>query len=204
MRIEFCGGIGCGKTTLAQRLAGALSFQLIRENYNDVPYWKDFCRDYVTYEFEKNVGFLLAYGNLLRSARSGDRIFDFSFAQALAFVTISNDRKAEYPLRTIVDHLLDREGRPDIIIRVTCEGTEQIKRIKCRGRDTEKGIDVAYLEKLDAGLDKVVEPFCSTNGIKLVNYPSGSLSQMESSDPEKEAFDDLITTIRNHNINSAL
>jgi deoxyadenosine/deoxycytidine kinase len=112
MRIELSGGIGAGKTTLAGRLATAFNLKVAYEDYNAVPFWREFCDDYTTYEFEKNVGFLLAYGDLLRRFRASNVVFDFSLAQALAFIAISNDEKPKPLLRLMVDYLVKREGIP--------------------------------------------------------------------------------------------
>jgi deoxyadenosine/deoxycytidine kinase len=191
MRIELCGGIGTGKTSLAKRLAKTLTFQPIHEDYNTVPFWKDFCRDYKTYEFEKNVGFLLAYGDLLRRFRAGERIFDFSFAQAFAFIAMSKDKEAAQPLRSILAYLVQREGVADIIVRVECGVREQMRRIAFRAREAEKGIDLAYLARLEAALESEAKSFCSTNGIKLLRFNSGS----GSDDDRRRRFDNLRAAI---------
>jgi deoxyguanosine kinase len=174
MRIELCGGIGAGKTTLAKRLATKFNLELACEDYNSVPFWREFCRDYKTFEFEKNVGFLLTYGNLMRNSRNHSVVFDFSIAQALAFIEISDDNVGKRPLRTLARYISAREGIPSLVIRVRCEPKEQIQRIKIRSRKLEIGIESGYLVRLEAALDRTVGLFCSKHRIKLLEFSSSS------------------------------
>lgn len=45
MRIEICGGIGAGKTTVANVLSARLTCPLVSETYRSTPFWEPFFKN---------------------------------------------------------------------------------------------------------------------------------------------------------------
>ncbi|HEX8191679.1 MAG TPA: deoxynucleoside kinase [Allosphingosinicella sp.] len=155
-RLEFCGGIGSGKSTVARLLAAHYALPFVEEHYQEVPFWKEFYQDPESFNFEKNISFLLFHSNAVRAVTSSNRrrlpVCDFALFQDLAYAAMSG-KSADY-LATVAVHarLAERLGPPALIIRVTCPIETQLERIAMRGREPERAITAHYLEDLDEAI----------------------------------------------------
>ena len=78
MRIELCGPLGVGKTTLAVNLSQMMGFQLINEPVENHPFLKPFYANPQAFAFEKNLFFLIDYLHQIKACEAGDFIFDHS------------------------------------------------------------------------------------------------------------------------------
>src|SRR4051794_9728373 len=67
-RIEICGGIATGKSSLARCLTYDGTYQLVEERFREVPFWEKFYAAPDQYAFEKNVSFLLFHTDSIRDA----------------------------------------------------------------------------------------------------------------------------------------
>lgn len=192
VRIEFCGGIGAGKSTVAELLAARYGFPLVKEHYDQFPFWKEFYRDPIEYEFEKNISFTLFHGNAIRagiaSQQAAPLICDFALFQDLAYAAMSRLPEDYGALAAIHDRLVARLARPDLVLYARCPVDEQLARIRERGRGPERAITRSYLEDLSANIDTqlhrtlpgvpVIE--IDTHQLDFVRHPEAGLRALGS------------------------
>jgi deoxyadenosine/deoxycytidine kinase len=189
-RVEFCGGIGAGKSTVSRLLAAHYRLPFIQEHYEGVPFWKEFYQDPGAYAFEKNISFLLFHCNAARTAAPHSPhapiVCDFALFQDLAYSSMSGDDDDYHATVVVHDRLVARIGSPALIIYVRCSVAEQLVRIKRRGRGPERAITEDYLENLsesiEAGLLRHVAgvPIIEVDTCKFdfVTDPSAGLSAL--------------------------
>lgn len=156
-RIEFCGGIGAGKSTVARLLATQYGLPLIKEHYERIPFWEDFYRDPLAYELEKNISFMLFHGNAIRAGIANQQrdllVCDFALFQDLAYAAMSRLPDDYGAIAGIHGRLIARLAPPDLIVYVRCSVDEQLARIRKRDREPERVITRAYLEDLSANIE---------------------------------------------------
>lgn len=166
LRIELCGGIGSGKSTVAKAVAAAWSLPLVSESYANVPFWEKYYREPHEYELEKNVSFLLAYGDSIRSGLSAAKpqapvVFDFALFQVLGYSDLSASREDRWAVEVLYQRLVERLGTPSLIIHVRCPVDVQLERIQRRGRPVELGIESSFLAALNS---RIADRVCGFAG----------------------------------------
>ena len=92
-RIEICGGIASGKTTLANLLAGP-DTKLVLENFQTNPFWQAFYADPVGTAFETEVSFLLQHYHEVKTSKNPNHklVCDFSMYLDLAYAHVTLDQ----------------------------------------------------------------------------------------------------------------
>jgi deoxyadenosine/deoxycytidine kinase len=157
-RIEICGGIASGKTSLARSLTHDGTGRLVEERFRDVPFWEKFCDAPEVYAFDKNVSFLLFHADSIRDIMLADDqrpiICDFAMFQDLAYASLGMASADLQIIRPIYDKLIERIGFPSLIVRLKCSVETQLERIRRRGRPQERTIEESYLFELS---DKIEE-----------------------------------------------
>lgn len=155
--IEICGGIAYGKTTLAH-LIGELGFQVMLEDFQSNPFYLAFYENPSAFAFEAELTFSLQHYHVIKRLKKTNLPFcvDFSPYLDLAYsmVTLEGTQRRTYT--TVYDHIRSELGDPYVLLRVHCPPHVAHERILRRGRSAELGIEVSYLEKLDAALSDVV------------------------------------------------
>lgn len=171
MRIEICGGIASGKTTLT-RLLGEQGFQIILENFRSNPFWSDFYSDPSLFSFETEATFLLQhYSSIKKSRRSDDDVVicDYSIYQDLAYANV-NLRGGEFDATLSIYEEIHRQlGPPEILVHLHCSSTVELQRIRQRNRQEENGIEIAYLDSLNSAIDGVVASNSSKCRVHVIN-----------------------------------
>ena len=189
-RIEFCGNIGAGKSTVARLLAGHCRLPLIEEHYEQVPFWKEFYSSPPTYAFEKNISFLLFHSNAIRTAAANfderPLICDFALFQDLAYAALAGSTQDYQATLAVHDRLVVRVGPPSLIVHVKCSVEEQLTRIRKRGREPERAITSSFLNQLSQHISeelarhgsgaRVIE--VNTEALDFVVDPSAGLSAL--------------------------
>jgi deoxyguanosine kinase len=157
LRIEICGGIASGKTSLAALLP-KLGLSSAFENFRANPFFSDFYTDPTTYAFETEITFLLQHFNLIKSSqlKVAESAFDFSLALDLAYAEVTLSREDLLVFRTVLDAVITKIGLPNLLIRLQCSRDEEIARIRRRGREQEQRIERSYLERLESALTNVL------------------------------------------------
>lgn len=155
--IAVAGSIGAGKSSLIRFLQERFGIHPFYERIDDNPFLDDFYRDMPAYAFPAQVWFLTRkfrahreIGHLERPAVLDRTIHEDAevFAAHLAERGIFPRREYETYLalyRTIRDAL----PPPELLIYLKSSVRTQRRRIALRGRQSERGIDPAYLRGLN-------------------------------------------------------
>ena len=153
MRIEICGGIASGKTTLASAMA-ALGSSVLLERFQDNPFFAKFYSDRDAYAFETEITFLLQHYSLLREASSGiEAATDFSLALDLAYADVTLEPPDQDVFKAVLCRAIEKLGPPTLIVRLECDSRIELKRIQARARKEEEAISLDYLDSVDSALE---------------------------------------------------
>ena len=173
IRIEICGGIATGKTSLAGRLMQHGSFRLVWEKYRKVPFWEKFYAAPAKFALEKNISFLLFHSDAIREAiesDSRDIVCDFAMFQDLAYASLVTGEDDDLQIiNALYERLARRIGFPDIVVRLKCAPATQLKRIHNRGRIPERSIPQSYLTQLNERIDENLARLTKEQNIRVVD-----------------------------------
>lgn len=153
MRIEICGCIAAGKTTLCQTLAQK-NLLTIFERFQENPFWKIFYQEPSKFAFETEITFLLQhYHAIKKQPLTNNYAFDFSLLQDMAYADINLIGKRKKLFNELVENLIEEICYPDFLIYISCHPKIALKRIHQRSRDAENIISISYLEELSAAIE---------------------------------------------------
>lgn len=165
-RVEFCGGLGTGKTACAALLAQAWNMPLVLERFEDVPYWEELYTDPGSMSLQKDLAFLLSHADSMQ-ARPAPFVCDFAMFQTVAYSRAAGTPADTNAVDAVYQGLTERLGSPGIVVRLHCATEVQLSRIANRGRLPEQGIGPGYLKKLDDAIDEQIGRLPS--GIEVVD-----------------------------------
>ncbi len=161
--ITIEGNIGAGKTSLATMIAEQFNGKLILEQFEENAFLPKFYKDPDKYAFPLELSFLAArYHQLKQEVTSGDlfrpfTISDYFIAKSLIFSsqTLQDDEYELYrKLFTIINTTLPK---PDLVVYLYLSIENLKGNILKRGRDYEKNIDEAYLQKIQSAYLNYIE-----------------------------------------------
>ena len=168
MRIEICGIIASGKTTLASILA-ANGYQPVLEKFQQNPFWAAFFEDQAKFAFETEITFLLLHYHQLKAEAEQNCVCDYSFTQDSAYADLDledSKRKAF----TIVQEEIEQElGKPELIIHLTCAPEIAVQRLRARGRSEENKISLDFLENLNNAISRRLAEVAQVVKILVIN-----------------------------------
>lgn len=147
------GPIGCGKTSLAVRLAQKLNADVLLEDAQSNPFLPNFYRDMRRYALSTQLFFLFQRVRQLEAIRQPDMfakpiVADFTLAKDPLFARLTLD-DAEYQLYTrIYEHVKPQAPVPDLVIYLQASLDTLAYRVKKRGVAMESNIDEDYLRAL--------------------------------------------------------
>ena len=157
-RIEICGGIASGKTSLTKLLASKNIAIPIYENFELNPFWKPFYENPGKYIFETEISFTLQhYHEIKKQNDTNLLICDYSLLldHAYAMIGLSN-KKLELYLQ-LLQEIYNDISTPELIIYLKCNANEELNRIKNRNRSAEANIELSFLELLNDAINKNVK-----------------------------------------------
>jgi len=157
-RVEICGSIASGKTTLCQCMAKN-SLPLFEEFHKN-PFFEDFYADPTAYSFETEITFLLQHYHLIKKQKFTSLIAcDYSLLLDMAYadVNLAGDRSKIF--FEIVEELQKEIGLPKNIIHLVCPEEVLLKRIIKRSRKAETSITIDYLRSLHKAISLRVKEF---------------------------------------------
>ena len=143
------GAIGVGKTTLTEKLASSLNYDVILEEPDENPFLERFYRDKKNHALSVQLHFLFQRLKKLQNLRQGDifqsvRVSDFIIEKDPIFAKITLDDH-EYSLyNTVYENVIT-----DVVIYLQAPTSALMQRVKLRGRSMEKDIDENYLIQLN-------------------------------------------------------
>jgi deoxyadenosine/deoxycytidine kinase len=147
------GPIGCGKTSLATKLAQRLGASTLLEDPGANPFLAQFYRDMRRYALPTQLFFLFQRVGQLSSLKQPDlfakpTVADFALSKDPLFARMTLD-DAEYQLyRQIYEHVKPQAPVPDLVIYLQASVNTLIARVKKRGNPIESGMDEDYLRRL--------------------------------------------------------
>lgn len=147
------GPIGCGKTTLANRLAQRLGATTLLEDAAANPFLPQFYRDMRRYALPTQLFFLFQRVEQIESLKQLElfgkpTVSDFTLAKDPLFARLTLD-DAEYQLYSqIYGHVKPRAPVPDLVIYLQASVETLVSRVRKRGNPMERGIDDDYLRRL--------------------------------------------------------
>lgn len=151
-RIEICGNIASGKTTLCGHLTYK-RFTSIFENFQDNPFLQKFYDDPLQFSFETEITFLLLHYNAIK-INQNNRLsaYDFSLFQDIAYADVNLEGNRHRLFIELINELHNEVSFPSKVIHLICPEEELIKRIKARKRDVEKTITIDYLKEINKAI----------------------------------------------------
>lgn len=151
MRIEICGTIASGKTTLAKFLEGQ-GYRTIYERFQDNPFLNDFYqKSNADNSFETELVFTLLHYNMMKTnqTKSDILVSDYSIFQDYCYGINNLKREELEQFLSLFDYIQRSLGEPSLIIYLRCSTDCLMKRIAERGRGNEQTISPEYLESID-------------------------------------------------------
>mgnify|MGYP002855522550 CR=1 FL=1 len=170
-RIEICGGIAAGKTTLAG-IFEEKGYRVLYERFEDNPFLKDFYKNLgLDNTLETEISFVMLHSYLVKSCREFHSVVcDFSLLQdyAYGFSNLSNE---DYKIfQQIYGHFTNRFTKPDIIIYLQCDIECLLERLHKRGRADEQTITADYLHKTVKELEEQLKHYNNVLTLRSDEY----------------------------------
>ena len=147
------GPIGCGKTSLAQKLGHRLGATLLLEDPKANPFLPLFYRDVRRYALPTQLFFLFQRVGQLESLKQPDlfekpTLADFTLAKDPLFARLTLD-DAEFQLYSrIYEHVKPQAPAPDLVVYLQASVDTLIARVRRRGAPMESGMDEDYLRRV--------------------------------------------------------
>ena len=171
------GPIGCGKTSLAQRLGTRMGATLLLEDAQANPFLPMFYRDMRRHALPAQLFFLFQRVGQLEALRQPDlfekpTVADFTLAKDPLFARLTLD-DAEFQLYSrIYEHVKPQVPAPDLVVYLQASVDTLIHRVRRRGTPMESGIDEAYLRRISEAytryfLDYADSPLLIVNSERL-------------------------------------
>lgn len=151
--IAIEGPIGVGKTSLTKMLAQRLGARAICERVDENPFLSDFYRNPRKFAFQTQLFFLLSRYQQQKDLAQPDlfersTVSDYLFAKDRIFAHLNLDENELALYENIYSMLETSSIKPDLVVYLTASPKVLIKRIKQRGRPSERKITAEYLEEL--------------------------------------------------------
>jgi deoxyadenosine/deoxycytidine kinase len=188
------GPIGVGKTTLASKLANALSAELILEHADDNPFLERFYRNPRAGALPTQLYFLFQRAQQMSALKQQDlfaplRIADYLLDKDRLFARATLEDE-EYRLYEQVQAKLAIDApRPDLVVYLQAPVDVLLARIARRGIRYEQFIDRAYLERLN---DAYARFFHEFEDAPLLIVNAAAIDPIGS----EADFEELLTAIR--------
>ena len=151
IRLEICGNIASGKTTLCQNLQKKLP--TIFEEFKCNPFYEAFYHNPAAHAFETEVTFLLQHYHSIKTHPTNDLLAcDFSLLQDLAYADVNLTGNRYHIFLELFREIQQEIGHPQSIIYLTCPEDILLERIIARNREAETSITIDYLKSLAGAL----------------------------------------------------
>ena len=148
------GSIGVGKTTLAKKIAASFNHATLLEESEQNPFLEKFYRHREQAALATQLFFLFQRTQKIQDMRQKDifqpaRVTDFLIEKDPLFARV-NLNQDEYDLYEKVYRQMTIDApKPDLVVYLQASTDVLLTRIEQRGLEIERGIDRAYLERLN-------------------------------------------------------
>jgi len=159
--VAVTGGIGAGKSRLAQLVAGEILARLISEEA-DAAQLDAFYADPASQAWQTEIEFLssrrrLLAGELFRDDRTA--VSDFWFDQSLAFARVWLPPPQFAAFRDRFEQARREVVRPKLVVLLDVSANEMLARVRFRGRPYEQNLGVEQLDRLRRSVfDEAMRP----------------------------------------------
>lgn len=176
-RIEICGAIAAGKTTLANAFS-KIGWKIELEDFTKISMLDDFYSNPLFVSFETEISFTMQHYYQIKKALQINEsvICDFSSVDDYAFaLSILNEKEMKI-YDQVFDYALKKIGTPKKLIKLYASTDELLLRIKNRGRQNEQGINRSSLLKFEESLSLAIERFYDDVPLVKINTEQYSIS----------------------------
>lgn len=159
-RLEICGAIASGKTTLASAFS-KFGYNVELEDFTRIAMLDDFYTNPLFVSFETELSFTLQhYYQLKRALQSNEyTVCDFASVDDYAFALAILDKREMEIYNQVFDYIIEQIGKPQKLVRLSAPTDELLLRINSRGRQNEQGISKMSLIKFEENLNIAIERF---------------------------------------------
>lgn len=199
MRIEICGPIASGKTTLAKLLStqGRLG---VYETFGDNPFLKDFYQQKgVDNTLETEITFVLLHSYLIRQAQANEEksiVCDYSLYQDWVYGLQNLSREQMFVFEKVYQYVNCEIGKTNLVIYLKCNIDCLMQRIRERDREMETTISENYLRGTVELLESHLE--------QLPNRLIINSAEIDFRNKYAKGVQDLITKINNYSEHNAI
>lgn len=165
--IAICGNIGCGKTTLATKLAKHYGWVALLESVDDNPYLRDFYEDMHRWAFHLQIYFLNSRFKQINDIRQSkgvtvqDRtIYEDAYIFAANLYKSGHIQERDYlSYQDVFNSMIQFVQPPDLLVYLKADIPKLVKQIQKRGRDYEEAIRLDYLKNLNDHYDNWIKSY---------------------------------------------
>ena len=148
------GVIGAGKTTLCAMLGETLGAQVVKEQFEENPFLKDFYRDPERYAFQTQIFFLLTRYRQQRSLSQADLfhrflVTDYIFEKDKIFAYLNLQDEELKLYETLVGSIEHNIILPDLVVYLQSSVPRLMHNIRHRARPIEDPIAEDYIRDLN-------------------------------------------------------
>lgn len=155
--IAICGNIGCGKTTLAEKLSRHYGWHPLYESVDHNPYLRDFYNDMTRWAFHLQIYFLNSRFRQVSEIRQSDQttvqdrtIYEDAYIFAANLHRSGHISERDYQSYLDIFHsMISFVKPPDLLIYLKADIPKLVSQIQKRGRDYEDAIRLDYLKNLN-------------------------------------------------------
>ena len=180
MRIEICGGVASGKTTVGT-LTARIDWLPVFEDFRNNPFWKSFYTDRTGVAFEAEICFLLQHYHDIKTAtkKAGNVACDFSLLLDLAYSDVTLNRGKRSAFSVLYREIRKELPNPDLFIHLVCDPEIELERIRLRGRHVEQSITVDYLAAINRALADVIRKEANSWNVLAINSAALDFANVE-------------------------
>jgi deoxyadenosine/deoxycytidine kinase len=155
--IAIAGNIGCGKTTLVEKLAKHYNWAPLYESVDQNPYLRDFYGDMTRWAFHLQIFFLNSRFKQVQEIRESKKtiiqdrtIYEDAYIFAANLHRSGNLSDLDYQTYLDLFHsMIDFVKPPDLLIYLKADIPKLVQQIERRNRDFEFNIKLEYLKNLN-------------------------------------------------------
>jgi deoxyadenosine/deoxycytidine kinase len=200
-RIEICGNIATGKTSLATAFFQTNS-NIVFEDFSKIAMLDDFYSNPRLFSFETEMAFTLQHYYQFKKQNliAGDAIADFSFAADYAFALANLNDEQLQVYRHMFEYIVKEIGKPKLLVKLSATPQTLQKRIRLRNRLNELNISTDYLEEINRQICLVIDTVYSdvtvceinTDNLDLTGYTADFLNEIVNRPVRKLKNSDII------------
>lgn len=180
-RVEVCGGVASGKTTLC-KLMGLAGWQTLFEDFRANPFWSSFYDDPIHFAFETEITFHLQHYSQIKTAvkKGASNIFcDFSLIQDLAYAKANLTAGALKTFECVYEQVSRELPAVSLLVHLQCDAEEELARIHHRARPEERIVGLEYLNAINFKIAECVKDANDTTKILVIDSKTNNFATDE-------------------------